>query len=171
MFKYLISYCLLFASTIFLYLKCDVNISYSDYKEFLLVLLNVSGMVFTLMGIWIAFLYPNALKRIVNPEVIENVDFSETLNETKRLESIVASVLKSGMVVVSIVFIFLIKLLISTFAFYINYQHIFESVAVAFVLVLTFLQLESVFHVVKSNVMFINDLHKKREDREADQDI
>jgi hypothetical protein len=171
MFKYLISYCLLFASTIFLYLKYDVNISYSDYKEFLLVLLNVSGMVFTLMGIWIAFLYPNALKRIVNPEVIENVDFSETLNETKRLESIVASVLKSGMVVVSIVFIFLIKLLISTFAFYINYQHIFESVAVAIVLVLTFLQLESVFHVVKSNVMFINDLHKKREDREADQDI
>ena len=171
MLRYLISYCLLFTITIFLYIKFDVNISYKDYKDFLFVLLNVSGMVFTLMGIWIAFLYPNALKRIVNPGVIENVDFTESLNETKRLESIVASVLKSAMVVVSIVFIFLIKLLISTMAIYINNQIIFESVAVAFVLILTFLQLESVFHVAKSNVMFINDLHKKREDREADQDI
>jgi hypothetical protein len=170
MFMHFVSYCLLFISTIFLYFKFDINISYIDFKDFLLVLLNVSGMVFTLMGIWIAFLYPNALKRIINPLVIENVDFSESLHETKRLESIVASVLKSAMVVVSIVLIFLTKLLISNMTFYINNQIIFESTAVSFALIITFLQLESVFHVIKSNVMFINDLHVKREDKEADQD-
>ncbi len=171
MFKYIVGYSLLFFCTIFLYLKFNLNISYEIYKDFLLVLLNVSSMVFTLMGIWIAFLYPNALKRIVNPKVVENVDFSESLSETRRLESIVGSVLKSALVVVSIVIIFLMKLLVPSFSVYANNIQIFEAVAVALVLVLTSLQLESVFHVVKSNVMFINDLHRKREDKEADHDV
>ncbi|MDN3486565.1 hypothetical protein QL989_14575 [Pseudoalteromonas sp. APC 3224] len=171
MFKYIGGYSLLFFGATFLYLKCNLNISYGSYKDFLLVLLNVSSMVFTLMGIWIAFLYPNALKRIVNPKVVENVDFSESLSETRRLESIVGSVLKSAMVVVSIVAIFLMKLLVPSFSAYANNIQIFEAIAVALVLVLTLLQLESVFHVVKSNVMFINDLHRKREDKEADHDV
>lgn len=171
MFKYIGFYGLLFFGSIFLYCKLNLNINYGSYKDFLLVLLNVSSMVFTLMGIWIAFLYPNALKRIVNPEVVENVDFSESLSEVRRLESIVGSVLKSAMVVISIVVIFLIKLLIPSFSGYANNILFFEAIAVASVLVLTCFQLESVFHVVKSNVMFINDLHRKREDKEADNDV
>lgn len=171
MLKAILLYSVLFLISLFLYFKLNINVVYTDYKEFIIVLLRISTMVFTLMGIWIAFLYPNALKRIVNPSVIENVDFSASLSETKRLESIVGSVLKSALVVISIMFIFLAKLLLSNSSLYIDLQVYFESVAVAIAIVLSWVQLESVFHVVKSNVMFINDLHKKREDREADLDV
>ena len=57
--------------------KLSISYSFEDYKEYSSVLINVSSMVFTIMGIWIAFLYPNALSRIIDPK-ITTVDFSES---------------------------------------------------------------------------------------------
>ncbi|RLL52303.1 hypothetical protein D8Y20_07255 [Mariprofundus sp. EBB-1] len=144
--------------------------SYSDFKDYTSILLNVAGMVFTIMGIWIAFIYPNALNRLVDPK-IENVDFSETLHETKRLESIVASVLKSAMVVVCIMLLFLGKILLAHTSFYIGNIELIKSMVLAILLVLSYSLIEAVGHVIIANVMFINDLHTKREDREADDSI
>ncbi|RZM76440.1 hypothetical protein C3B51_17905 [Pseudoalteromonas rubra] len=171
MFKYSFKYILLLIVTVVFFTKLELRYSFGDYKEYLILLFNISSMVFTLMGIWIAFLYPNALKRLVNPKVIENADFSETLNETKRLESIVGSVLKSALVVVGILFIFFFKVVLSSFDFYLEYLVFWKILALSLAVVMTFMQLESVFHVIKSNIMFINDLHRKREEKEADHDI
>lgn len=171
MYKKILVYTLLFLGAIVLFFQFELNTSYSDFKETVHLLFNISSMVFTLMGIWIAFLYPNALQRLVNPSKIEHVDFSESLNEAKRLESIVGSVLKSAIVAISIMLIFVIRLFLSESQFYLDNYKLVQSIAVSTVIVLSGLQLESIFHVVKSNVMFINDLHKKREDREADNDV
>lgn len=148
-----------------------IDVAFTEFKDYLSILLMVSSMVFTLMGIWIAFLYPNALKRIVDPETVKTADFSSTLSETKRLEGLVLSVLKSGLVVTFVMLIFLAKLLLSSLSFYTSYISYFKSGAVSLVVVLSYVQLESVFHVVYSNVMFLNDLHSKREDRELDDDV
>ncbi len=148
-----------------------VDYSYDDFKEYSNVLLNASGMVFTLMGIWIAFLYPNALSRIVNPETIRTVDFSESLEETKRLEAIVGSVLKSAIIVLSIMLIYLLKVLLYKQSIYSDNIPLFKSVAVSLVTVLSLLQIEAIWHVMFSNIMFINDLHHRREEREADADV
>ena len=128
-------------------------------------------MVFTLMGLWIAFLYPNALRRLVDPVKIENVDFSDTLNETRRLEGLVGSVLKSAFVVMMIMMIFIFKIYFFNTNFYLSNIFLIKSIALSFVTILTVLQFESIFYVIYSNVMFINEIHKKREDREADEDI
>ena len=61
---------------------------YNDFANYCTLLVSVSGMVFTIMGIWLAFLYPNALQRIVNPKTIETVDFTEQLEDTRRLEGL-----------------------------------------------------------------------------------
>lgn len=151
--------------------KYQIKINPSNLKDYLDTLLNVSGMVFTIMGIWIAFLYPNALLKLVNPTKIETADFSDSLQETKRLEAIVASILKSASVVTAIMLINLIRLATSEhFSGLASSQYI-HSAALSITITLSYVQLESVLHVIFSNVSFINDLHNKREEREADGDI
>jgi len=164
-------YLVFFLFLSFICYKYSVDFSYSDFKDYLSVLLTVSSMVFTLMGLWIAFLYPNALRRLVDPVKIENVDFSDTLNETRRLEGLVGSVLKSAFVVMMIMMIFIFKIYFFNTNFYLSNIFLIKSIALSFVTILTVLQFESIFYVIYSNVMFINEIHKKREDREADEDI
>lgn len=156
--------------TIILY-KINLNYSYSDFKDYLNVLLGISSMVFSLMGIWIAFLYPNALRRIADPKRFEYADFSETMSETRRLEGLVGAVMKSAVVVLAVMVLFLCKVIFSGFSFSEATTLKAKAPVLSFVLTLSVLQAESIFYVIYSNVMFINDLHNKREDREADNDI
>lgn len=148
-----------------------VDYSFNDFNSYTTVLISVSGMVFTIMGIWIAFLYPNALQRLVNPTKIVTADFSEELNEAKRLESIVGSILKSAFVLVTLMVIFLLKLVIFKTDFYLSYRLLFKCASLTIVIVLSYAQIEAVFQVMKANLLFINDLHFKREQREVDEEI
>lgn len=142
-----------------------------DFVQYTSILINVSSMVFTLMGIWIAFLYPNALKRIVDPNRKAKEDFSESLYETKRLESIVLSILKSGVVVLGIMLIYFSKVLLSNTFLYINHLQFIKTVALAWLILLSWLQVEAVVQVGYANIMFLNDLHDKREEGEVDRRI
>ncbi|MFM0508623.1 hypothetical protein [Paraburkholderia sp. RL17-373-BIF-A] len=153
------------------YLYFNVSYSLSDLKNYTDSLLAAAGMVFTIMGIWIAFLYPNALKRIVDQETVKVADFSETLSETKRLEQIVASVLKSGLTIIFVLSLYLAKVIFSHTQFYTVHAPIFKATALAGITLMSWIQVESIFSVVVANIMFINDLHKKREDRQMDSEI
>jgi H+/gluconate symporter-like permease len=145
--------------------------TYSELKSYTDSLLNVSGMVFTMMGIWIAFLYPNALKRIVDSQKIFTADFSDTLSETKRLESLVASVLKSSIAIVVIILISLFKIVLSGSNVYADCLNNLKQVALFLVVFVTYLQLEAVWQVMASNFKFIEELHSKREQRQSDEDL
>lgn len=169
--KKIIIYVTVFLLTLFTALKLSIHINYADLKDYHSILVNFSGMIFTIMGIWIAFLYPNSLMKIVNPEKIETADFSEALEDTKRLESIVASVLKSALVVTLIMLFMLIKMIAFKTTIYSSHIEILKCVALAFTIVITIIQLEAVVQVIASNVAFINNLHNKREEREANHKI
>ncbi|KPG74836.1 hypothetical protein [Pseudomonas libanensis] len=170
--KFKIAFYVLISSLVFLAsynLSLKVNISY--LKDYLDTLLNVSGMVFTIMGIWIAFLYPNALMKLVNPTKIEHVDFKDTLKDTRRLEAIVASVLKSALVVSTIMLLNLCKLMLSETDLYRSNSSTINVSAFTLVVTLTLLQIEAIANVIYSNIAFINELHSRRQDREADRDL
>ena len=153
------------------YLYFGVTYTLSDLKNYTDALLASAGMVFTIMGIWIAFLYPNALKRIVDQETIKVADFTETLSETKRLESIVASVLKSSLTIIFVLSLYLLKVILSHLPLYIDHSTLFKATALAGITLMSVIQVESIISVVLANIMFINDLHRKREDREMDNEI
>lgn len=150
--------------------KLSISYSFEDYKEYSSVLINVSSMVFTIMGIWIAFLYPNALSRIIDPK-ITTVDFSESLQETKRLEALVSSVLKSAFVIILLMLIYLGKVLLFKTNYYLVHASLIKDLVLSTTVLLSYMQCEAVFYVMYSNIMFLNDLHNKREDRKADSDI
>jgi len=167
----LLTYVALFVVFECVYLYFGVTYSLSDLKNYTDALLASAGMVFTIMGIWIAFIYPNALKRIIDQETVAVADFTETLSETKRLESIVASVLKSSLTIIFVLSLYLLKVIFSGSHIYAIYGSIFKATALAATTLMSIIQVESIISVVLSNVMFINDLHRKREDREMDNEI
>lgn len=164
---YLILSCVTyFASTKWLH-----GFKYEDYKDYLSLISGASGMVFTIMGIWIAFLYPNAMSRIISPDKIVAIDFTESKSESKRLESIVGAVMCSALVMMAALLINLMKIIIFTLPFYSEYRVEVKSAALACIIFMTLIQLESVVNVVLSNILFINDLHFKRQARQADEEM
>lgn len=145
--------------------------SYSDYKDYLALLAGLSGMVFTIMGIWIAFLYPNAMSRIVNPVRLVATDFSESRSDAKRLESIVGAVMISALIMLAILFITLLKIIVMMLPIYLVYKEEIKSIALAVAVLTTLIQMESVINVVISNIMFINDLHFRRQARQSEEEL
>jgi len=162
----LLSGCCFIAAT-----RWNHDYKYEDYKDYLTLITTASGMVFTIMGIWIAFLYPNAMSRIVSPEKLIAKDFSESRSDAKRLESIVGAVMSSALVMISALLITLAKIILLSTPIYINHHLQFKAAALSALIFITLIQLESVFHVVISNVMFINDLHFKRQTRQAEEEL
>ena len=152
-------------------IKWASSFKYEDYKDYLSLISGVSGMVFTIMGIWIAFLYPNAMSRIINSEKLVAKDFSESKSDAKRLESIVGAVMTSALVMISALLIAIAKMIIVMTPVYVEYRMQLKAAALSAIIFITFVQLEAVFYVVLSNVMFINDLHFKRQGRQADEEL
>src|SRR5690554_3319950 len=107
----------------------QINVSFSDIKDYCSVLILVSGMIFTIMGIWIAFIYPNAIKKLSDPTKIEIADFSDTLNDTRRLESIVDSIMASGFVAIVIALMLFLKIILSPIQSLVNYHDLMMSAA------------------------------------------
>ena len=147
-----------------------IHYTWGDLKDFINALIAISGIIFTIMGIWIAFLYPSALSRITSDK-IETADFTAALSETKRLESLVASILQSALVASFSTLFLLAKVIFSGTPFYLEHQLLFKSVALSFCTLLSFVQFEAVGSVIAANILFLNDLHSKRERREQDQSL
>jgi hypothetical protein len=163
-----------FAASIIFYIlsiKSSYEYKYDDYRDYLVLISGISGMVFTIMGIWIAFLYPNAMSKIVDPKKIQVADFSESRSDSKRLEKIVGAVMTSAIVMIIALMITLFKIIISITPIYIEYRFQFKSAALSAIIFMTFVQLESVINVVLSNIIFINDLHFRRQDRQANEEL
>ncbi|XLX39972.1 hypothetical protein ACK25U_19885 [Ectopseudomonas mendocina] len=148
-----------------------VKFSYSDFKDYSNTLLAISGMVFTIMGIWIAFVYPNAIRRLQDPGKIKIADFSSTMQDTRRLESIVGSIMESGFVAMCIALTYLIKLIISGLPIYEAGYYAIKSTALGLIVFLTLIQSSAVFSVIYANYLFLSDLHSKREVQEINNDI
>lgn len=164
----IVTYSCVFAAGFTAALHFPIQFKYDDYKELLTLLSGVSGMVFTIMGIWIAFLYPNAISRIADPGKVVPADFSESRADSRRLESIVGAILASALVMVLALCASLFKLVFFLTPLYMEHKEVVKAAALGLLFLLVVVQLESVFKVVLSNVMFINDLHFKRQAREED---
>lgn len=149
----------------------EIKYSYSDYKDYCNTLLAVSGMVFTIMGIWIAFVYPNAIVRLQDPEKIKTADFSQTMSDTRRLENIVGSVMESAFVATAITIIYLSRMVITNIPFYADNISLIKATALGIVIFLTFVQSSAVFSVIYSNYLFVDDLHTRRETKEREEDF
>lgn len=166
MIKYLI---LAIIAAIATYLLKDVvsSLGYSAYKETLAALLNMSSIIFAIIGAWIAIIYPRAIGRAfkgrsVNDKALKDADTdADYLSELVEIVMVSAIVL---MIVLTIQFaVPIIKELVT--GRWIEYS---KYAAFYIVSLLTLSQLYAVFRVILANYFFLNDLRKKNVNGKVD---
>src|SRR5688572_31238843 len=68
-----------------------LDIAFKDVEPLISILQNTSAMIFTIMGIWIAYVYPNAVLRIVQPSKVAAIFSDDDLKRVRLLVGIVIS--------------------------------------------------------------------------------
>lgn len=139
----------------------------NDLKPIISTLQNLSAAVFTLAGIWIAYSYPQAISAYTSPNSVKVIP----TDETKRIENLVLIVLTSAFVISSLLVFNFLYLIFSKTIFYSNYRDLFKVSGIASISYLSFLQLKAIFTVMITNIAFVNELHGKRAERLANDDL
>lgn len=166
MIKYLV---LAIISAIATYFLRDAvsSLDYAAYKDTLGALLNISSIIFAIIGAWIAIIYPRAIGRVFKGKSVSDKALKEADTDADYLSELVEIVMVSAivlMVVLSIQFIVPIakSLILESWVVY------SKNTAFFVVSLLTLSQLYAVFRVILANYFFLNDLRKKNVDGKVD---
>jgi hypothetical protein len=127
-----------------------------------------SAAVFTLAGLWIAYSYPQAIAAYTKQN---KVSLLVGIKETDRIESLVLVILSSAFVLISIIFYNLIATLYIGTRVISNNIETFQLLSISFIMYLLLIQVRAVLFVMHSNMEFVNDLHSKKTELEADNDL
>jgi hypothetical protein len=138
------------------------DLRFTELSPFLSILQNTSAMVFTIMGIWIAYLYPNAIMKITQPSRVEVV-FSD--EDEARISLIVGVVALSALVMCSLIIGAIAVPILKSSYLYEVYPSIIRGIGLFLILVIGYVQLFAVYIVFASNLDFIvklRNLKKKQ---------
>lgn len=136
-----------------------------DLDPVITALQSISSMVFTIMGIWIAYIYPNAMLKITQPKKMEAI-FSE--DDESRIQTIVGTVILSAFVLTFLLLGVAIRPILVKSQIYLSYIHFFKTIGVFLLLTLVYIQLIAIYIVMASNLNFIIDLRNKKTKRDLD---
>ncbi|EKZ5283056.1 hypothetical protein REV77_000556 [Klebsiella aerogenes] len=160
---------------------------YSDIKDVLSTLQNISAMIFTIAGIWLAYIYPKAISAIVKPSTLNREKLGEASlsneviipekplttaekksidKDIKRITMIVETIIVSAFVIFAIVLINAFKPIFSNFDLVKTNLETINKIGCFVSLSLVYLQLVSLFTIIASNVVFLNDIHNEKNDNE-----
>lgn len=156
----------IFISVLIGYFLVDI-ISLGDLKPIIGTLQNISAAVFTLAGIWIAYSYPQAIASYTSPKTVTIIPN----DETKRIENLVLIVLTSAFVISSLLIENMLYLLVYKSFKNHAFIHNLNILAIASIFYLSFIQIKAVFIVMITNISFVNELHSKKTEREASDDL
>jgi len=143
------------------------SVALIDLKPIMSTLQNLSAAVFTLAGIWIAYSYPQAISAYTSPNSVKLIP----TDETKRIENLVLIVLTSAFAISSLLIFNFLYFLLSKTTFYFTYREVFKILGVASICYVSFLQLKAIFTVMVTNIAFVNELHGKRTEKIANDDL
>ncbi|WP_139292521.1 hypothetical protein [Xenorhabdus thuongxuanensis] len=141
------------------------HVRYSNVTDAISVLQNISAVVFAIGGVWIGYLYPNAIAGLMKSE---KVDFFASENDAKRVEGMVFIIIVSALVLVGITLFYLMVILLKGSEFYRENYLSIKLLGLSFVLYLIFTQILCIFLVILKNISFINRLHKFLNEKELD---
>jgi len=161
-------------------LYCNV-LTFLDLTPLLSILQNTSALIFTIMGIWIAYLYPEAIIKIFNSssegstvkdtaivkqfptgqEMLKKQFEKEGYKEHEsRIKIIVGVVALSASVMVCLIIITIAYPLLKNGWIYQSFPSVIRGGGIFFILTLTYAQLFSIYIVIASNINFLRDITK-----------
>lgn len=143
------------------------KIALSEISPIVSILQNISAAVFTLAGIWVAYSYPQAIAAYTSPNQIKIVPTSET----KRIEDLVMIILTSATVLCILLFHNLAYILTVKTIHNVDVRFYLKSAGISSIFYASLLQLKAIFTVMITNVFFVNELHHKKTELEANKDL
>ncbi|WP_018694581.1 hypothetical protein [Algicola sagamiensis] len=161
---------LLGVSFITTYLLGDVVLSlgYIDYKDTLGALLNISSIIFAIIGAWIAIIYPKAMNKVVSGKSNDSSTLEDVNSDANYLSQLIEIVLVSSivlMLVLCIQFTAPIAKAIIEDSTYIKWA----KYSVFFVISwLAMAQIYAVLRVIVTNYHFLGELRRKHNDAKID---
>ena len=141
------------------------NITFSSLDSIISALQNTSAMVFAIDGIWLAYLYPEAVAGLVKGE---NLKLENDRAKAKKIESIVGIVVVSALVMIGIIVFYVANAFFINTDLYINNKSCFKLFSVTYIVFLAITQIYCVALVIKRSVSFINQLYKMISDKKID---
>ncbi|MGG2396368.1 hypothetical protein ACJRW5_05375 [Pseudomonas sp. SH1-B] len=166
MIKYLVLSFISFVAT-FVLRDTVLSVSYSDYKDTLSALLNISSIIFAIIGAWIAIIYPRAIGRAFKGVTPADKALKDANTDASYLSELVEIVMVSAIVLMIVLFVHFAvpfaRILISgDFVVYAKYFGFFLFS------LLTLAQLYAVFRVILANYFFLNEIRNKNVDDHID---
>ncbi|RLM14209.1 hypothetical protein BIY27_08240 [Gibbsiella quercinecans] len=153
--KAIIWHLLIVVAVTYLSYSFRLDITFKDAEPIISILQNTSAMIFTIMGIWIAYVYPNAVLRIVQPSKVATIFSDEDL---KRVKLLVGIVIFSALILVLLLIGVAAKTFITKTIAFTQYESLFTGVGLWCLLALMYAQLFCIYAVIASSVNFIIDL-------------
>ncbi len=136
-------------------------------SNILSLLVAIAGAIFTIMSIWVAFLYPNVLKTLKGENLV-NVDFSGGGEDTARLKEIISVIVQSATTMVMAIMLLILTASISNFGF--SAQAWIAGTCQFGLLFFSGLQIFALVSTIRINLSFMDVLEKQRSKRAKDWD-
>jgi hypothetical protein len=135
-------------------------LGYSAYKDTLVALLNISSIIFAIIGAWIAIIYPRAIGRAFKGKSVNDPTLKDADTDADYLGELVEIVMVSAIVLMTVLSIqfaapIIKELITGSWAITLKYTAFYV------VSLLTLSQLYAVFRVILANYFFLNDLRAK----------
>jgi hypothetical protein len=146
----------------------DPFVSESDFFNVLSTLQNMSAAVFTLSGIWIAYMYPKALDAFTNPEKVTLLEGTE---HAKRVKFLVLIIFSSALVLVGVLCISFIYPILQKIPLLIPYASTLKIGYLTLIWYLSVIQIKAIGGIMLSNIEFVYGLGVKKAEQDAIEDL
>ncbi|MCE1261056.1 hypothetical protein [Enterobacter kobei] len=129
----------------------------NDVKDIITTLQSISAAIFTIVGLWVGFLYPNAIAGVVN----DNVDYIKNTKDAPRIEKLIYVIIISAIVMMSTLVFYVTKMLLINTHFYSINKGAIKFIALTMILFMSWLQIKCILSIILSNINFANNLHAR----------
>jgi hypothetical protein len=141
--------------------------SYSNYKEVLGALLNISSIIFAIIGAWIAIIYPRAIGKVFGDKSAIASKLAEAQQDAGYLSELVEIVLVSAVVLMVVLIIQFTFPLVNEMLLKTDQQYI-KTIVFFVITTITFAQLQAIFRVILTNYFFLNEIRNKNKNDKID---
>lgn len=144
-----------------------VVLNYDGYKDTLSALLNISSIIFAIIGAWIAIIYPRAIGRVFKDSNVPSIAIKEADTDASYLSELVEIVMVSAIVLMVVLSI---QFLVPITKVFLNddWKNYAKFISFFVISMLTLSQLYAVFRVILANYFFLNELRSKNTDGKVD---
>ncbi|MGU5681267.1 hypothetical protein [Aeromonas allosaccharophila] len=164
---FFIQLCLLIISFFMSWLSSG-KVNPSDMSSILSTLQNISAAVFTIAGIWIAYIYPEAISSFTNPDKIALLKGTES---TEQVKSLVFTVITSASVLTCTLLFSLVAFLYKNSDIVVANKSFFVFISTTLVVYLSLNQTKAILGVILNTLRFVSKLFYLKTEREVNDDL